>query len=1098
MGDLIFFKDRIRFILLTRRKIRKNLTRLYHLIFSVMYRINRSNCEDILSQNKVYINTVLLEEALDIYSDIHNTISQKTIGNTLLLIDKMQTKIRTAAGNCGASTIEHLLDISMGISIDNIKTDKTPEFNKLIDFFNKMFVPMSYKVYPKKKEHNNQSTDLTLLTDSALEDSTSFDHYNIADITFPKCKILSKKHMSILEHINGARMYIPLKKSVFVMNGYFLTDSLNISRIGGTIGLKHREILKTLETINIDKSFKSGYLNQMSLRDFLVLTNSEIVDTVLKGYHKLQNLKEKTISSLVKEFLGSEIQVQREILTLFLLVKDNLEIQYLAYLMYDMISNESYLLKPQPLAEQVYNSLHWSVQRIFKNAVKTVTNYTKSILEFSEEDIPYEKRIFLMKVPKSVKVKAMDKYKEIVNKGTDSSTKSQQYLDGLLRIPFGVFCKEPILQKLGELKTEYSHLISGNTESEKKSDNDNDNDNNQAIMTSSIMTSSIMTSSIMTSSIMTSSIETFIKKTKVFTCHDDILSELKKIKLSDLKILANEFNVMTDTKTFLKNTTKTKFIEDVSQLLVNSEYRDFFIKKFGNGIDNDFLINYKAKWKEYKKESREYIEGVRKTLDRAVFKQDPAKKEIERIIAQWISGEMKGYCFGFEGPPGTGKTSLAKKGISKCLTDSEGKSRPFAFIAVGGSSNSSTLEGHSYTYVGSTWGKIVDILIETKCMNPIIYIDELDKISKTENGKEIIGILTHLTDSTQNDQFNDKYFSGIDIDLSKVLFIFSYNDFSLLDPILADRIHRVRFKHLSKRDKITIIEDYILPEILEMVGFSKESVKFDKDTIEFIITSYTYEAGVRKLKEKIFEIIREINLQYITEKNSYEFPIIITSDKVREIFSNKSTIQFKKIAPKPCVGLVNGLYATVCGIGGITIIEVFKTLADSKLSMVLTGQQGDVMKESMSCAKTIAWNLIPKTVKDTIKKDWEDNGAWGIHVHCPEAATPKDGPSAGCAITTAIVSILTGVAVKNTVAMTGEIDLNGSARQIGGLDIKIDGAKTAGVKKVLVPRENVQDLEIIKLEKPDVLENIEIVIVENIWQVLEHTLVENEIDFQMY
>ena len=184
--------------------------------------------------------------------------------------------------------------------------------------------------------------------------------------------------------------------------------------------------------------------------------------------------------------------------------------------------------------------------------------------------------------------------------------------------------------------------------------------------------------------------------------------------------------------------------------------------------------------------------------------------------------------------------------------------------------------------------------------------------------------------------------------------------------------------------------------------------------------------------------------------------------------------------------------------GGITIIEVFKTLADSKLSMVLTGQQGDVMKESMSCAKTIAWNLIPKTVKDTIKKDWDDNGAWGIHIHCPEAATPKDGPSAGCAITTAIVSILTGIAVRNTVAMTGEIDLNGSARQIGGLDIKIDGAKSAGVEKVLVPRENAEDLDIIKLEKPDVLENIEIVIVDNIWQVLEHTLVENDIDFQKY
>ena len=136
---------------------------------------------------------------------------------------------------------------------------------------------------------------------------------------------------------------------------------------------------------------------------------------------------------------------------------------------------------------------------------------------------------------------------------------------------------------------------------------------------------------------------------------------------------------------------------------------------------------------------------------------------------------MTGYCLGFEGPPGTGKTSLAKKGISQCLVDN-GNTRPFAFIALGGSSNGSTLEGHNYTYVGSTYGKIVEILIETQCMNPIIYIDELDKISKTENGKELIGILTHMTDPSQNEQFSDKYFSGINIDLSKVLFIFSYND----------------------------------------------------------------------------------------------------------------------------------------------------------------------------------------------------------------------------------------------------------------------------------------------------------------------------------
>ena len=459
---------------------------------------------------------------------------------------------------------------------------------------------------------------------------------------------------------------------------------------------------------------------------------------------------------------------------------------------------------------------------------------------------------------------------------------------------------------------------------------------------------------------------------------------------------------------------------------------------------------------------------------------------------------MKGYCIGFEGPPGTGKTSLAKKGISKCLVDDDGHSRPFSFIPLGGSSNGSILEGHSYTYVGSTWGKIVDVLMETKCMNPIIYIDELDKISKTENGREIIGILTHLTDSSQNDEFYDKYFAGVKIDLSKVLFIFSYNNFNNIDPILADRIHRVKFHNLTNKEKIVILNNYLLPELLETVGFPAESIVFSDDILEYIIYNYTLEGGIRKFKQTIFEIIREVNLKYLMDYTKYSFPIIITQSMIQDIFSNKLKIIYKKIASKSHIGLVNGLYATTSGLGGITIIESFKTFSDNKLSLLLTGQQGDVMKESMQCAKTVAWNLIPNAIKKKINDDWKKNTNWGIHIHCPEAAVPKDGPSAGGAITLAIVSLLTQIPVKNTVALTGEIDLNGSIHAIGGLDNKIEGAKLAGVKTILYPKQNEQDIDIIKNKNKSILENIEIRQVQTIWDILEVCLEDNDIEFNNY
>ena len=513
---------------------------------------------------------------------------------------------------------------------------------------------------------------------------------------------------------------------------------------------------------------------------------------------------------------------------------------------------------------------------------------------------------------------------------------------------------------------------------------------------------------------------------------------------------------------------------------------------------NNKFFDLNTQWFDYKNNYKEYLNNVDTILNTSIYHQDEAKLQIKRIIAQWINGEMKGYCFGFEGPPGTGKTSFAKRGISKCLTDENGNSRPFVFIAIGGTSNGSTLEGHSYTYVGSTWGRIVDILMETQCMNPIIYIDELDKISKTENGKELIGILTHLTDSTQNDEFMDKYFSGVKIDLSKVLFIFSYNDYSLLDSILADRIHRVKFKKLDRFEKIHISLTYIIPELLETVGLKEGNLIFNKKIIEYIIINYTHEAGVRKLKEKLFELIREINLRYLINKIHISLPFSITIEFIEDVFKNKTKVTSKKITEKPMIGIVNGLYATNSGMGGITIIESFRTPTDSKLSLELTGQQGDVMKESMKVAKTVAWNLIPENIKKKIYEEMKEKGNFGIHLHCPEAATPKDGPSAGCAITLAIVSLLTNTKIKNDVALTGEIDLNGSIHEIGGLEHKIEGGKNAGVKLILYPEHNEKDIEKIKEKKYILDDTITIKSVKNIWEVLDLCLVKNDIKFNKY
>jgi len=284
-----------------------------------------------------------------------------------------------------------------------------------------------------------------------------------------------------------------------------------------------------------------------------------------------------------------------------------------------------------------------------------------------------------------------------------------------------------------------------------------------------------------------------------------------------------------------------------------------------------------------------FMATAQKTLDEAVYGLNDAKMQIMQMLGQLITNPKAiGSAIAIHGPPGTGKTSLVKEGISKILN------RPFAFIALGGATDSSFLEGHGYTYEGSTWGKIVQILIDSKCMNPVIYFDELDKISDTPKGEEIAGILTHLTDTSQNTQFHDKYFAEIDFDLSKCLFIFSYNDESKVNPILKDRMYRIQTKGYNQKQKTAISNNYLLPRIREQVKFEVEDIIVPDQTLHYLIENHcNKEDGVRNLKRCLEIIYTKLNLYRLMrpDSNLFEedmsikvtFPFTVTKDMVDKL-----------------------------------------------------------------------------------------------------------------------------------------------------------------------------------------------------------------------
>ena len=642
--------------------------------------------------------------------------------------------------------------------------------------------------------------------------------------------------------------------------------------------------------------------------------------------------------------------------------------------------------------------------------MKQTLEYTNNLLNYDVNNrLPLEQRICLLKTNDKVKEKAMVKLKEVKSKTDDSGTKARQYLDGLLKIPFGVNRKEPIFDVKSNTISQLQKIMK-NESYVKYTSQFSVKDKISSLEIKQI-TDMILSKVGLSNNIdKIETIQKCMKKKKKKELYEllqqiqDLLTT-KNLYNSDLAIdLYNSNNWQSQNKDFLKNKIDTLLNnlinreEIVDEIIINNSILEPTVLSLYNDIQNI-----------YKNDNiiADYMTNVKDILDESVYGHDDAKRQVERVIGQWVSGNLNGYCLGFEGPPGIGKTSMAKNGLSQCLKDDQGESRPFSFIAIGGSSNGSTLEGHNYTYVGSTWGRIVDILIEQKCMNPIIFIDELDKVSRTESGREIISILTHLIDPTQNDTFQDKYFSGIDLDLSKILFVFSYNDVDVIDRILLDRIHRIKFDHLTVQDKLIICKDHMLPEIYDTMG-QCDNIVFTEEDLKFIIEKYTYESGVRKLKEILYEIVGEVNLTILkNEKNTYELPINITVDDIQNKYLKKRHyLREPSVHPEPTVGTITGLWANAMGKGGIIPIQSSFILSSSLLELKLTGMQGDVMKESMNVAKTLAWSLTDDDTKEELIKKFEKTKTQGIHIHCPEGAVPKDGPSAGTAITVTLYSLL--------------------------------------------------------------------------------------------
>ncbi|TQR60575.1 endopeptidase La [Campylobacter troglodytis] len=477
------------------------------------------------------------------------------------------------------------------------------------------------------------------------------------------------------------------------------------------------------------------------------------------------------------------------------------------------------------------------------------------------------------------------------------------------------------------------------------------------------------------------------------------------------------------------------------------------------------------------------IKEVAKQLDKDHYALTKPKERIEEYFAVRELLEKRGIedkdgakvIMCLYGPPGVGKTSLANS-VAKALK------RELIRIALGGLEDVNELRGHRRTYIGAMPGRIVQGLIEAKQINPVVVLDEIDKLNRSFRG-DPSAVLLEILDPEQNAKFRD-YYLNFNIDLSKIIFIATANDIGSIPSPLRDRMEFIELSSYTPNEKFAIMQNYLIPDEKAKHGLKKDELSINKEACELIISEYTRESGVRSLRRKIAELCRKSVKKLLLEDTK---KVLVTSKNLSE-FLDKKVYELEKQNGQNAVGQVNGLAWTAVG-GEVLKIEAIKIKGKGQL--MLTGSMGDVMKESAQIAFSLVKTLIDsgtvKLPKKLAKLKENVYDLYNIHLHIPDGATPKDGPSAGITMCVALASIFSERKVNATVAMTGEVDLVGKVLPIGGLKEKLIAAYKADIKTALIPTKNYErDLKDIPLE---VRESLKIIQVTRIEEVLEYALI---------